>query len=59
MSKVDGAYDCMSQTPMGDQASVFSVVSDGVSFNGTNAGPLGSDEASWAQNRSAVTVTND
>ena len=42
MSKVDGAYDCMTKTPMGDQASVFTVVSDGDSFNGTNAGPLGS-----------------
>ncbi len=42
MSKVDGAYDCLTKTPMGDQTSVFTIVSDGDTFNGTNAGPLGS-----------------
>ncbi len=39
---VDGAYDCITKTPMGDQPSVFTVISDGDRFNGTNAGPLGS-----------------
>ena len=42
MSKVDGAYDCVTKTPMGDQQSVFTVISNGDSFQGTNAGPLGS-----------------
>ena len=42
MAKVDGAYDCITKTPMGDQASVFTVVSNGDTFHGTNAGPLGS-----------------
>jgi hypothetical protein len=42
MTKVDGAYDCVTKTPMGDQASVFTIVSDGDSFQGTNASPLGS-----------------
>jgi len=42
MAKVDGAYDCITKTPMGDQSSVFTVVSTGDRFNGTNAGPLGS-----------------
>ncbi len=42
MAKVDGAYDCVTKTPMGDQSSVFTVVTDGDRFNGTNAGPLGS-----------------
>ncbi|HWJ71024.1 MAG TPA: hypothetical protein VNS79_13370 [Sphingobium sp.] len=42
MAKVDGAYDCITKTPMGDQSSVFTIVSDGDHFNGTNAGPLGS-----------------
>ncbi|MPT47595.1 MAG: hypothetical protein E2598_04135 [Sphingobium sp.] len=40
--KVDGAYDCITKTPMGDQKSVFTVISNGTSFHGTNAGPLGS-----------------
>ncbi|MBT2186234.1 hypothetical protein [Sphingobium nicotianae] len=42
MTKVDGAYDCITKSPMGDQPSVFTIVSDGDHFNGTNAGPLGS-----------------
>jgi hypothetical protein len=42
MAKVDGAYDCVTKTPMGDQASVFTVISSGDTFHGTNAGPLGS-----------------
>ena len=42
MAKIDGAYDCVTKTPMGDQTSVFTVVSDGDKFHGTNAGPLGS-----------------
>lgn len=42
MSKVDGAYDCVTKTPMGDQSSVFTIVSNGDSFHGTNAGPMGS-----------------
>ena len=42
MAAVDGAYDCVTKTPMGDQASVFTVISNGATFHGTNAGPLGS-----------------
>lgn len=42
MGSVDGAYDCITKTPMGDQSSVFTVVSNGDTFQGTNAGPLGS-----------------
>lgn len=42
MATVDGAYDCVTKTPMGDQQSVFTVISNGGTFHGTNAGPLGS-----------------
>ncbi|MFT3967343.1 MAG: hypothetical protein QM690_15815 [Sphingobium sp.] len=44
MVKVDGAYDCVTKTPMGDQQSVFTIVSTGDGFHGTNASPLGSLE---------------
>lgn len=44
MTKVDGAYDCVTKTPMGDQQSIFTIVTNGDSFHGTNAGPLGSLE---------------
>jgi hypothetical protein len=42
MSTVDGVYDCVTKTPMGDQSSVLTIVSNGDSFQGTNAGPMGS-----------------
>lgn len=42
MDRIDGVYDCVTKTPMGDQASVLTIVTDGDRFNGTNAGPLGS-----------------
>jgi hypothetical protein len=39
---VAGTYDCLTKTPMGDQKSKFSVIVDGDSFTGVNAGTLGS-----------------
>jgi hypothetical protein len=42
MSGVDGNYDCVTKSPMGDQKSVFTVKSDGDSFTGQNAGAMGS-----------------
>ena len=43
MAKVDGAYDVVTKTPMGDQQSVLTVISDDKGgFNGTNAGMMGS-----------------
>ena len=41
MSQVDGSYDCVTKSPMGDQKSVFTVSSDGGSFSGQNAGAMG------------------
>lgn len=42
MTKVDGAYDCVTKTPFGEQKSVLTIVSDGNRFHGTNAAMLGS-----------------
>jgi len=42
MATVDGAYDCVAKTPMGDQNGVFTVISNGDRFNGTFAGMMGS-----------------
>lgn len=39
---IDGAYDCVTKSPMGDQKSVFTVVTNGDSFTGSNAGMMGS-----------------
>ncbi|KEQ54626.1 hypothetical protein [Sphingobium chlorophenolicum] len=42
MAAVDGAYDCVAKTPMGDQNGVLTVISSGDSFHGTFAGMMGS-----------------
>jgi hypothetical protein len=42
MAQVDGEYDCITKSPMGEQKSVFTVKSDGNSFTGSNAGAMGS-----------------
>ncbi|MGH6785670.1 MAG: hypothetical protein ACREBO_02480 [Novosphingobium sp.] len=39
---VSGTYNVVTKTPMGDQSSKFTVVADGDTFTGSNAGPMGS-----------------
>lgn len=39
---MDGNYECITKSPMGDQKSVFSVKVDGSTFTGQNAGAMGS-----------------
>jgi hypothetical protein len=39
---LDGSYDCITKSPMGDQKSVFTVTTDGGTFSGQNAGQMGS-----------------
>ena len=41
MSQVDGSYDCVTKSPMGDQKSVLTVNVDGDSWTGSNAGQMG------------------
>ncbi|HKY81163.1 MAG TPA: hypothetical protein VJM09_06790 [Sphingobium sp.] len=42
MANVDGAYDCVAKTPLGDQSGVLTVISAGDSFQGTFGGVMGS-----------------
>ncbi len=42
MANVDGSYECITKSPMGDQKSTLTVKSDGDSWTGTNAGAMGS-----------------
>lgn len=42
MAAVDGAYECITKSPLGEQKSVFTVTSSGDSFTGTNVGDMGS-----------------
>lgn len=42
MSNLDGEWDCITKSPLGEQKSVLTVKTDGDSWTGTNAGPMGS-----------------
>lgn len=46
MADVDGTYDCVVKSPLGDQKTTLTVKSDGGSFTGTNAGAMGSTDVS-------------
>lgn len=39
---IAGTYECITKTPMGDQKSEFTIVVDGDTFTGKNAGAMGS-----------------
>ena len=41
MADVDGVYDCVIKSPLGDQQTVLSVTSRGDSFSGTAQTPMG------------------
>jgi hypothetical protein len=41
---VAGTYECVTKTPMGDQKSDLTIVVDGDTFTGTNAGSQGTLE---------------
>lgn len=42
MAEVDGQWDTVTKTPMGDQAGVLTVNSDGDSFTGSQSSMMGS-----------------
>ncbi|AGH50269.1 MULTISPECIES: hypothetical protein [Sphingomonadales] len=41
MANADGQWDCVTKTPMGEQKSVFTIVTNGDTFTGSNDGPTG------------------
>ena len=58
MANVDGSWNTVVKSPLGDQAAVFTVTSNGDSFTGTFAGAMGNvdikdgkvdgDKLSWS-----------
>lgn len=44
MAKVDGVWDTVTKTPMGDQAAEVTITSSGDTFTGVSKGALGSME---------------
>ena len=45
MANVDGSWNTVVKSPLGDQAAVFTVTSDGDTFTGTFAGAMGNADA--------------
>jgi hypothetical protein len=41
MSDLDGKYDCVTKSPLGEMKSTLTVVTDGDSFTGDNSGAQG------------------
>ena len=46
MADIDGSYECVVKSPMGDQKSTLTITSDGTTFSGTNSGGMGSSDVS-------------
>ena len=46
MADVDGTWDCVVKSPLGDQKTTLTVKSEGSTFTGTNAGAMGSTDVS-------------
>lgn len=44
MAGVDGVWECVTKSPLGDQKSTVTVKSDGDSWTGTNVGAMGTAE---------------
>jgi hypothetical protein len=44
MAEVDGVWECVTKSPLGDQKSTLTVKSAGNSFTGSNVGAMGSVE---------------
>ena len=44
MAEIDGAYNCVTKSPMGDQQSLLTLKTDGDKLSGQNAGSLGTLE---------------
>lgn len=55
MAGVDGTYDVVVKSPLGDQKSTLTVKSDGNTFTGTNSGAMGAADVSGEVNGNTLT----
>ena len=46
MAGVDGTYDCVVKSPLGDQKMTMTIKADGDKFTGTASGAMGSSDVS-------------
>ncbi|WP_375395669.1 hypothetical protein [uncultured Sphingomonas sp.] len=57
MASVDGSWDCVVKSPLGDQKLTLGIVSDGASFSGTASGAMGSSDVSGSVDGDTITWT--
>lgn len=55
MAGIDGTYDVVVKSPLGDQKSTLTVKSEGSTFTGTNSGAMGSTDVSGEVNGNTLT----
>lgn len=46
MADIDGSWDCVVKSPLGDQKLTLSVTAEGATFSGTASGAMGSSDVS-------------
>lgn len=46
MASVDGSWDCVVKSPLGDQKLTLAITSEGSTFKGTASGAMGSSDVS-------------
>ena len=54
MADVDGSWDCVVKSPLGDQKMTLTVKSDGASWSGTVSGAMGSSDLSGEANGETI-----
>lgn len=55
MSELDGSYEMVANTPMGNQTMTLTIKVDGASFSGTNTGAMGSADVTGAVDGNTLT----
>lgn len=55
MADIDGSYECVVKSPLGDQKSTLTITSDGTTFSGTNSGGMGSSDVSGTVDGNTIT----
>ena len=57
MASVDGNWDCVVKSPLGDQKLTLNITSDGSGFTGTASGAMGSSDVSGSVDGDTIAWT--
>lgn len=55
MADIDGSWDCVVKSPLGDQKLTLTVTGEGSTFSGTGSGAMGSSDVSGALDGNTMT----